>query len=310
MKRILVPLDGSRLAEAVLPLAEALARDHEADVHVLRTVTTEGPPDAQAKDRQDAETYLAVVCGALSARGLKGVRSSVWFGEPDQTIVNAALRDDASLITMSTHGRRGWSRVLFGSVAERLVRMAPVPVLLVRGQLPAQAGGPGRILVALDGSDLSEAVLPAVARLAGPLDLTIQLLHAIEPFQPTALPEVGVHLREMLRRRQADAERYLATVAQTLEAKGLRVRQAVRLGRPARVILQQAQDENVSLIAMSTHGRTGLGRLLMGSVAESVLRTAPVPTLLWKVPEWPPVEPPGVRGRPQRRESVACPPTA
>ena len=285
MKRILVPLDGSRVAETVLPMAEALARDHEANVLLLRTVTTEGPPEAQAKGQQEAEAYLTAVSRDLRARGLSAVQWSVWFCEPDQTIANAALRDDASLIAMSTHGRRGLSRVLFGSVAESLVRKTPVPVLLVRGQLSRSGAGSGRILVALDGSALSESILPVVARLAGPFDLRIELLHAIEPLQPTALAEVAIHLGEILRLRKAEAERYLGKVAEALEAKGLRARAAIRHGHAAEVIPEYARSEGIDLIAMSTHGRTGLGRLFMGSVAERVLRTAPVPVLLWRATE-------------------------
>lgn len=296
MNRLLVPLDGSRLAEAALPMAQALARDYGAEVLLLRAVSTEGPPEVQTEGKQEADAYLTGVGADLRAQGLPAVRWSVWFGEPEQTIINAAVRDETSLIVMSTHGRRGLDRVLFGSVAESLVRKAPAPVLLVRGQLPTRPDGAGRILVALDGSELSASVLPVVGRMAGPLDLTIELLHAVEPFQPTALPAIRPHLEQILRQRRADAERYLAETAQALEERGLRVHHTVHLGSPVEVILQQGQDKDVGLIAMSTHGRTGLGRLLVGSVAERVLRAAPAPLLLWKVPEWPEAAPSDVRG--------------
>jgi len=191
LTRILVPLDGSPLAETALPLAQALARDHEADIMLLRTVTIEGSLAVQTHEGHEAESYLDSVAGTITGPGRPGVRCRVWYGEADQTIVNAAVEDDIGLIVMSTQGRRGLDRVRFGSVAESVVRKAPVPVLLVRGPMTTRPGGLNRILVALDGSDLSASILPVVERLAGPFDLTVELFHAIEPISATAIPVVG-----------------------------------------------------------------------------------------------------------------------
>jgi nucleotide-binding universal stress UspA family protein len=180
---------------------------------------------------------------------------------------------------MSTHGRSGLDRLRFGSIAESVVRRAPVPVLLVRGVAAWGRGGISRILVPLDRSEASEEVLPIVSCLAGPFDFEVRLLHVLEA--PRSLPGSpatgkGVH--------DPDADAYLAQVAAPLEARALRVVTTVRAGLPADEIPAVAAETQCGLIAMSTHGRTGLGRLFLGSVAERVLRSVSVPMLLWKPP--------------------------
>lgn len=287
MDRILVPLDGSGLSEVIVPAAEALARDYKAEVLLLRALSREGLADEEVAAREEAERYLSGMAEAMSARGLPRVSWRLWYGEPDQAIVNAAAREGVGLVTMSTHGRGGLSRLVLGSVAESVVRKAPVPVLLIRGSLVWVRGRVGKILVPLDGSGRSEAVLPVVERLAGPFDFTVELLHVVEPPPAAALPEISSRLAEMLSLRYAEGEAYLEKVAGPLEARGLRVSPTVREGPAVEVIQEQARGAAVGLIAMSTHGRSGLGRLLLGSVAERVLRTAEVPVLLWKASDAP-----------------------
>lgn len=282
MKRILVPLDGSSLSEAAVPLAEGLARDHEADLLLVRALRSMGSPEAEFRAQEEAEAYLDAVARSLRARGLPGVEWKVWYDEPERAIALAAWYNKADLIAMSTHGRGGLSRLLFGSVAESLVRKAPVPVVLVSGRLPRRPVSIGRVLVPLDGSELSEGILPVVEGLAGPLDVAIDLLRVVEPIPGAAAVELPVQARELLDVRAAEAERYLGKIATVLEAKGLRVRAEVREGPAVDAILRYAVESGVGLIAMSTHGRTGLGRLLIGSVAERVLRAGPVPVVIWK----------------------------
>ncbi len=287
MERILVPLDGSSLSEAIIPVAEALARDHGAELLLLRAIRPQGaePLEFEAEPASEAEAYLARKARELEARGLPRVRWSLWHGKPEQAIAEAATKERVDLITMTTHGRGGLGRLLLGSVAESLVRQSPAPVLLVRGQPSWQPGATGRILVPLDGSQVSEAMLSVVERLAGPFDFTIDLLHVVEPVPSAAMAEVATRLEELIELRRADSEEYLSKIAAALEAKGLRVRRAVRVGRAVDVIPDYARAEGVGLIAMTTHGRTGLGRLFFGSVAERVLRTVAVPVLLWKARE-------------------------
>ncbi len=290
MKRILVPLDGSPLAESILPAAEEWAKEEGAEVVLLRAVLAHHVPgrddtEGQVRVVEEGEAYLKEMAERLERRGLPRVRWVVWYNEPATAITEAVVRYEADLIAMATHGRSGLSRLLLGSVAEAVVRSARVPVLLIRGQSAWKPWTTGKILVPLDGSQTSEAILPVVERLAGPRDLTISLLEIIEPIPSVVRAEPPIGLEDMLTFRQGDAERYLAKVAAPLNDKGLRVERSVQHGRAAEVIAAFGRPERVDLIAMATHGRTGLGRLLLGSVAEGVLRGAAVPVLLFKAAE-------------------------
>lgn len=290
MKRILVPLDGSLLAEAVLPIAEEWAKEEEAEVVLLRAVRAHHVPgrddvDAETEAVAEGETYLKGIAERLERRGLKQVRWVVWYSEPAEAIIHAVGVYGVDLIAMATHGRSGLSRLLLGSVAEAVVRAAPVPVLMIRGQSAWKPWATGKILVPLDRSQTSEAILPVVERLAGPRDLMISLLEVIEPIPSAVKAETPLGFEDMVSLRREDAERYLAKAAEPLREKGLRVEWAVQHGMPAERIAAAAAQESVDLIAMATHGRSGLGRLFFGSVAEGVLRSAAMPVLVFKAAE-------------------------
>jgi nucleotide-binding universal stress UspA family protein len=139
-----------------------------------------------------------------------------------------------------------------------------------------------RMLVPLDGSEVAEAILPFAEQVAGPLDAEVVLLRVIEPPSPIELvASAGVVTPDTFTLREMDAKTYLAEVERRLSKKGLRVRTRVALGGPpAEKILAAVQATRADLIAMATRGRSGLGRALFGSVAESVLRASPVPVLL------------------------------
>lgn len=138
-----------------------------------------------------------------------------------------------------------------------------------------------RVLIPLDESELAEAIVPFAERIAGPLDAEVLLLHVVEPLSTvTGLGTGGVGGADALFLRQLEAKRYLAEVAGRLESKGLRVRTLLRLGTPAIEIVESARAERADLIAMTTHGRSGFRRAVFGSVAETVLRAAPVPVLM------------------------------
>jgi nucleotide-binding universal stress UspA family protein len=142
-----------------------------------------------------------------------------------------------------------------------------------------------RVLVALDGSPMAEAVLRFLLEIAGPLDMTVVLIRVLEPIPPMVIEGVRHLVLEDVASRRRDAEEYLAPIAAALRAQGVDVSWQVRRGRAAEEILAAAAESNVDLIAMATHGRTGLGRLLFGSVAEAVLRQAPVPVFMIRQPD-------------------------
>ena len=142
-----------------------------------------------------------------------------------------------------------------------------------------------RAVVPLDGSPVAESVIPFILQIAGPLDMEVVLLQVLQPMPPVVL-EGTRHIEvEDLEARRASAEEYLAPLAVELRNKGVRVTTQVRRGAPQAEILSAAKEVNADLIAMSTHGRSGLGRLLFGSVAEGVLRHSDVPVFLLRSTE-------------------------
>jgi nucleotide-binding universal stress UspA family protein len=155
-----------------------------------------------------------------------------------------------------------------------------------------------RVLVALDGSTAGEAVLRFLMEIAGPLEMTVMLLHVLEPITPQVV-EGTVVLDDVEGRRQ-EAEEYLAPISAALRSQGVDTAWSIRRGRPAEEILAAARESGADLIAMATHGRTGLGRLLFGSVAEAVLRHASVPVFMIREPHPTAVTPPA----PSRKEAV------
>lgn len=142
-----------------------------------------------------------------------------------------------------------------------------------------------RVVLPLDGSPVAEAVTPFIIEIAGPLDLEVVLLRVVQPMPPQVLEGTRHVVVEDVEGRRVDAEEYLAPIAAELRSKGIRVHTHVRRGEPAAEIVACAQEVDADLIAMSTHGRSGLGRLVFGSVAEAVLRHAHLPVFLMRTTE-------------------------
>jgi nucleotide-binding universal stress UspA family protein len=142
-----------------------------------------------------------------------------------------------------------------------------------------------RVVVPLDGSPLAEGILPFILEIAGPLDLEVRLVRVVQPLAPEVIEGARHVVLEDVEGRLAEARSYLEPLAAALEAKGVRTEIAVRHGLPPREIVAAAHEMKADLIAMTTHGRSGLGRLLFGSVAEAVLRQADVPVFLMRLTE-------------------------
>jgi len=140
-------------------------------------------------------------------------------------------------------------------------------------------------IVPLDGSPLAEAILPFLIKIAGPLDMHLTLLRVVEPIPPQVAEGSRHVILEDIEGRRREAETYLAPIARTLERRGIAVSCQVRRGQPVQEILDAARESRADLIAMGTHGRSGLGRLLFGSVAEAVLRQADAPVFLMRQTE-------------------------
>jgi nucleotide-binding universal stress UspA family protein len=206
----------------------------------------------------------------------------VEIGDPATEIVAVAKIRQADLIVMTTHGYGAVKRTLFGSVTDRVVRSTSVPILVVRPRDEVAAGETGafrRIVVALDGSTLAENALTGARELAQQLDVPITLVRAVHfnYMVPAVDGTIAVALdatEDML----GYAREYLTSVQETLAAEGLTVSIDVQLGLPFDVV--DAMNQPGDLIILTSHGRGGLGRWLLGSVAEKLIRSARVPVLL------------------------------
>jgi nucleotide-binding universal stress UspA family protein len=283
--RILVPLDGSPTAEAILPHVCRLAPPG-AEVLLARVVEITPAFEGldltaiHERDRAEAHRYIHERVRDLEAKGIRG-RGVVREGATVATLARLAEHEGAGLIALSTHGRTGLSRWIFGSVTQELVRSSPIPILVVRpaeGAADAAGAPPGRILVPLDGSARSSAAVPYAEALARRFEAEIVLLSVRE----LSVPTVGAAYAEALEpgRRHEEGEEASEVAAQDLARKGVRARALVWEGDPAARILDAGRASSVDLIVMATHGRSGLARWTLGSVTETVLRAATVPVLV------------------------------
>ncbi len=292
MKAIVVPLDGSELSEQALPLAGAIATKRNAEV-VLTTAVTAGDRwvddgfvrQWESEDQAAVESYQRSIIERLQQQGVHA-RAHSDRGQPQAVIESVADREGAGLIVMTTHGRSGVSRWTLGSIADKVLRTTNTPLILIHPTAHAQVPEAVRqIVVALDGSGLAEAALPEAERFARTMDASLLLVRAVVPpamlygaqFMPGGLP--------VLDRLEADAKQYLERTAERIRKSGLKVGVAVTVGAPADVILNASREDGAGLIAMTTHGRSGLNRWILGSVADAVVRHGGVPVLV--IRSWP-----------------------
>ena len=273
---VLVPVDGSPLAERALLYARRLAHDSNGRIVLLQVVPASANADATIRT---ATLYLENLITQFSESSFD--RPVVTAGDPASSILAEVEFHGIDLIVMSTHGRSGLGRWIYGSVADAVIRRAAVPVLLVPATGVAEwpDNRALRILVPLDGSELAETVLGAVANLSGTLNAEVLLLRAQEaPTAPEADRSTDSNGELPSERDRVDG--YLDRVAAHLRAHGLRVRVETRPGHAATAIVEVTQEQSIDLVAMATHGSGGLTRLVMGSVAASVVQRATVPVLL------------------------------
>jgi nucleotide-binding universal stress UspA family protein len=291
---IMVPLDGSRFAEAALPLAMELARR---DGVPLQLVTVWEPvlplydPSGwleQWERERHGERHKYMLEVAKSIEEASGCPVSVEYlkGRPGEVLPPLAELNGLDLVVMSTHARGPIAKATLGSVADHMVRKGTAPVLLVRpdetGSGAAHAYRPRRILVPLDGSELAERALQESMLKGSGEDVEITLLRILAfPLTPAerAVTEVD---GQIVRQELAAAKAYLARVAERLTAWNCRVTtRAIEDASPWTGIVDFAEREGIDLIAMTTHGRGGASRLLLGSIANRVIRTSSVPVMLF-----------------------------
>jgi nucleotide-binding universal stress UspA family protein len=290
---IVIPDDGSNAARLAFPYAERIPSRVVCLIRVEPPfqVLAPGPlenfrPDWRAVRTGQVREALEPIAEGLRNQG-RTVEIVVRFGDPAEQIIAAS--EDADLIIMTTQGRGAAGRALFGSVADRVSRHARTPTLLVRGAAQAALPGIGRIIVPLDGSTLAEHALPLAATLATDLSLPLHLVRVVLPDQtfeemvPGRLSEdadsmTSEALEPYQDRLVSESAAYLEGIADPLRARGLAVQTNVPVGSVASALIDEHRPDD--LVVMTTHGRGGLERWLLGSVAEKLVRSAKGPVLL------------------------------
>lgn len=305
--KILIPLDGSPLAERALAPAFALAREPNTEVLLFRVAYPEQiivpehgvtgargvvwPDQAALHSRREADAYLAGLQSAYASPGqlvwAKVVLADSATPDVAAHIVETARAERTDLIVMSSHGRSGMERWVFGSVAERVLSAAPCPVLAVRGDRPIR-----HILVPLDGSALAETALEPALTAAARMHGTVTLLQVAPTVRSHINPQGGVtyhffgpgvpgsiklplkvHAGQSLQDNLRDeALTYLARLRAQLGRYGVPIQTAAEVGPAAEGILGFVEQHGVDCIAMATHGHTGLRRWVYGSVTHKVMR--------------------------------------
>ena len=283
--KIIVPLDGSELAEVALPYAAELAGRLGSEVVILHVCES-----ADDRYHNMHKLYVQKMAGTtkrLVKRYLEkldstsiSVRSAILFGHPAEQIVDYAETERIDLIVLATHGLSGIRRWVLGSVADKVVNATKRPLILIRASgvhhHVIEKGRMNKILLTLDGSKDSEAVIPYIKELASRLKGEVVLLQVVPPPSPVyAVPGYAAEIPytpAQVELWKVEAETYLKKVADAFNDKPIKVRSNVRAGDAAHEIIKFADELHADLVAMSTHGRSGFSRWALGSTADKVLR--------------------------------------
>jgi nucleotide-binding universal stress UspA family protein len=298
-ERILIPLDGSPRAELILSQIGRILRREDSELLLLRVVDIPQPVgglEASAavdvtalrrQEREAAQKYLHDMTRRFAEKGAK-VNGRVVEGPAAQMILDASRDEGATMIAMTTHGRAGVARWVMGSVAEKVARASGVPLLLVRSfrrnphgdlePISPEEFPFRRILVPVDGSPTSMSVIAPAGKFAQLFGSEILLLH-VRPPDLLSL-EAGLPPPPI----SADKDETTAKAAERFGQAGLKTTRITVDGEPASEIVDQSAARGVDLIAMASHGRSGLSRWALGSVAERVLRSTTLPLLVVPTP--------------------------
>ncbi|MCX6967625.1 MAG: universal stress protein [Verrucomicrobia bacterium] len=292
-KRLIIPLDGSRLSEAVLPTAVYLAQKLQAAITLVHVIERNAPKQVHGEPHlskpDEAELYIAGVRQRLIPSGIPVEMHvhTVAIADVAQSIVDHAREFESDLVMMCTHGQSGLRKLFFGSIAQQVVALK-VPVLLVRpgesGRAPIPTGKP--FLVPLDGTELREAALPIAAALAKACGAHLKLLMVVPTYQTLSGVETTSRIllpattQEMLALAYEDAGKYATAWISRLGAEGIEVSAELRRGDATEIIAKEAQHLDVDLIVMGTAARAGMDAFWSGSVAPKVSDRTHLPLLL------------------------------
>ncbi len=295
-QRMLVTLDGSKLAEGVLPYAAALAKIFDAWITLLSVVPHEETAEGGEKRRkylQEVEErsgatireYLHRVESRLKNEGVN-VDIAIQTGNVPRTIVKYAEDGHCDLVAIATRGRSGIARWMMGSVADHVLQSTSTPLLLIKPEDQDKEWSTAAIaslLVPLDGSPLAESVIPFIEELALKSSVEVVLIQTLPTMsqlylgiEPQAFPT------DVMQAVEESATTYLTGLVERLKAKGIRARWESPMGDPGAAVVDFAKKLEDSIVVMSTRGRTGFSRWILGSVADKVVRGAAGPVLLMR----------------------------
>ena len=308
--RVLVPLDGSTTALQVLPYARMLAKATGAKIELLEALhdyprefaervsheigdsqPIAYPPSMevwstlQDSVRKDATLRLAEAAAALRSDGLT-VETNVVEIDPADAIVAEAEREPDTLIAISTHGRSGIGRWVLGSVTDKVIRHSTTATLVVRArerEVTSAAPTLTRVVLPLDGSEMGDVVIPHAVASARALGIGITLIRSISPlsYGDTFADYVPSMYEDLATEIEEDVRDYLSQQAAKIREMGIAdVSERAVDGYAASVILDEVGDDGDKLVVMATHGRSGIGRLVLGSVTDRVVRHSPGPVLV------------------------------
>ena len=291
-RNILVPLDGTPLSESALPYAEQLAKRVDAKLTLVRAVPAPLAPLSDAAQTVQsalsaAEDYLARHSARLTTEGVPTDTGVPFGGSPATWITEEVILRHADMVIMATHHRTGPNRWLHGSVAEAVVSRATTPVMVVHDAasdvMAARFAQPEPLLVvALDGSERAEAALPVARRFARLLSARVLLVSVIPKPGQLVAAEGGVFAFDEAGTRglHDDAADYLAGLVDRIGMPGAAVEYVVRDGAPSQELGAVARERAAAAVIMTTHGRTGLLRSILGSVAGGTLEQCDAPLVL------------------------------
>jgi nucleotide-binding universal stress UspA family protein len=298
-RRLLVPLDGSRLAESVLPVAERLGQVAQATLILLHVLEREAPAtvhgERHLRAQDEAETYLHGVAARLQTQGISVETHTheVPEGDVSRSIAEHDVEERADLIVLCTHGSGGVRELLFGSIAQQVLKRGAVPVLLVRAA-PDGAEypfAPHRVLVPLDGTAAAEAAIAPALDLARLLEAGVHLVMVVAtPATARGEQQVLAHVLPTTARAALDLEEeeagdYLEDMAVRFRTAGVAVTTEVRRGDTTSALADEAAEPGVGLVVVATHGRAGVQAIWTGSVTARLLARTRAPLLLLRIVE-------------------------
>jgi nucleotide-binding universal stress UspA family protein len=305
-RKMLVPLDGSELAEEVLVYAKELAGRLDIDVdllHISNPASEALKPMEEAYIEHIAESFRKQVEAVQQKTGQGkakpiNVKAELLVGYAAEAILQYADKDGVDLILLASHGRSGIKRWTIGSVAGKVMSATKIPVWLIKSvgtkETPYDKWTNQTLIVSLDGSELAESILPhaeVLTKQRGDTPIDVVLVRVAEPLNiPTYYsPDIsgvtlnwGNFIQQETQRRKQAAKEYLAKIEEQLKNKGITVRSVVIEGRPTDEVVEFVNKTPNSMIIMATHGRSGLSRLVYGSVAANVLNGVTRPMFIIK----------------------------